>query len=80
MLWHDGCHDPAKDLFTAEKCPDYIDALVDTASSRRFDTVGITLMLDGSATVPADALTYLQEFVAKAESSGLSVGLQFSPY
>ena len=80
VLWHDGYHDPVKDLFTAEQWPDYIDALIDTASSKGFDTVGITLMLDGSTTLPADALTYLQEFVIKAESSGLSVGLQFGPY
>lgn len=89
ILWHDGFATPVKTVMKDAEFETYANSIIDYAKNNDYDTVSLTAL--GSQIVPKTnhpsdqrkgflpsnktAYKYLNQFIAKAEGRGLSVGL-----
>ena len=79
VLWHEGYKGLLGDVFNETEWGKYTDSIINFAAAKGFSTAAISVIFDqGAETLPASSLTYINEFVSKAEKRGLQAGIEFS--
>ena len=79
VLWHEGYKGLLSDIFNDSEWGKYTDSIINFATAKGFSTAAISVIFDkGEATLPAPSLTYINQFISKAEQKGLQAGIEFS--
>ncbi len=76
VLWHEGYKASLAELFQPQAWSDYTGAIIDFATTNDVGTVMISIDFGTTTdTLPADAQSYVQQFLTAAEAASLQPGL-----